>query len=108
MLLLPPPQVNNAGILPLEWTREAFDRCLSTNVAGPVMLTEQLLPHMQQGGTVVMVSSGQVREAGRLADAGQWSPRLTVPVCCMPLHAPAACWQLCQPLPSVAASALHL
>jgi NAD(P)-dependent dehydrogenase (short-subunit alcohol dehydrogenase family) len=90
-MLLLRPQVNSAGILPLEWTRDAFDRCLSTNVAGPVMLTEQLLPQMQQGGTVVMVSSGEegrwmLAWRGR-GHAGRWWPRLTAPVCCMPQHA---------------------
>jgi NAD(P)-dependent dehydrogenase (short-subunit alcohol dehydrogenase family) len=63
-------QVNNAGILPLDWTPEAFGRCISTNVGGPVTLTEQLLPHMQQRGTVVMVSSGGELQRAPLACCG--------------------------------------
>jgi hypothetical protein len=55
------PQINNAGILPELWSRQALELCVATNVAGPVTLTQQLLPHMAQGSTVVMVSSGERR-----------------------------------------------
>jgi NAD(P)-dependent dehydrogenase (short-subunit alcohol dehydrogenase family) len=59
-------QVNNAGILPKDWTAQAFEQCIATNVVGPIQLSQQLLPHMAKGSAVVMVSSG-----GALA----WIPR---------------------------------
>lgn len=55
--------VNNAGIYPREWSKEVFDRAISTNYKGPLLLTEKLLPYLAPGATIVMVSS----EAGCLS-----------------------------------------
>jgi NAD(P)-dependent dehydrogenase (short-subunit alcohol dehydrogenase family) len=39
-------------------SREAFDRVMATNVAGPVELTQGLLPFLRrQGGSIVMIGS---------------------------------------------------
>lgn len=53
-------QVNNAGMLPKSWTAQEFEQCIATNVAGPIQLAQQLLPHMTQRCAVVMVSSGRL------------------------------------------------
>lgn len=51
-------QVNNAGVALPNWSQEHWSGNVATNAAGPVLLTQALLPAMSDGGTVVMVSSG--------------------------------------------------
>ncbi len=41
------------------WSQEHWSSNVATNAAGPVLLTQALLPAMSDGGTVVMVSSGE-------------------------------------------------
>jgi len=53
--------VNNGGIgggmTFADVTEEFFDEILNTNFKGPVFLTQQLLPIMEDGGNIVTVSS---------------------------------------------------
>lgn len=60
--------VNNAGVLPLErvLTDEGFELTFATNVLGPFLLTELLLPKLRQSdnGRVVMMSSGGMYSSG--------------------------------------------
>lgn len=50
--------VMNAGILVSEeWSREAYDRTLAVNTAGPCRLADALLPHLAPGALIVAVSS---------------------------------------------------
>jgi NAD(P)-dependent dehydrogenase (short-subunit alcohol dehydrogenase family) len=60
--------VNNAGIAMDGFNADVARRTIDTNVFGPLRVTEALLPLIQSGGAVVMVSSGM----GELAavDAG--------------------------------------
>ncbi len=54
--------INNAGVMPPEHqkTDEGFELIFATNVLGPFLLTELLLPKLRQSenGRVVMMSSG--------------------------------------------------
>lgn len=51
--------MNNAGILtPGVWDQATFDQTIKVNVAGPVQLSQALLPLLSPGALVVMVSSG--------------------------------------------------
>jgi NAD(P)-dependent dehydrogenase (short-subunit alcohol dehydrogenase family) len=50
--------VMNAGILVREeWSRQAYDRTLAVNTAGPCRLADALLPHLAPGALIVAVSS---------------------------------------------------
>ncbi|OGX90041.1 SDR family NAD(P)-dependent oxidoreductase [Hymenobacter coccineus] len=53
--------VNNAGAAPDVFAvapdRAAFAQTLDTNVTGTVFLTEPLLPHLNEGGQVIFISS---------------------------------------------------
>lgn len=51
------PQINNAGVLVLEWTKENFDKTIQTNLSGPVLLTRALEPHFNNGALIINVSS---------------------------------------------------
>lgn len=50
--------VNNAGVAIDGFNEEIARRTIDTNFYGPMRLTEELLPLMPQGATIVMVSSG--------------------------------------------------
>jgi NAD(P)-dependent dehydrogenase (short-subunit alcohol dehydrogenase family) len=60
--------VNNAGVLPTERkkTDEGFELTFATNVLGPFLLTELLLPKLRESdnGRVVMMSSGGMYSSG--------------------------------------------
>jgi NAD(P)-dependent dehydrogenase (short-subunit alcohol dehydrogenase family) len=60
--------INNAGVLPLERiiTDEGFELTFATNVLGPFLLTELLLPKLRKSpaGRVVMMSSGGMYSSG--------------------------------------------
>ena len=59
--------VNNAGIglhTPIgEATEEQFDRLMNVHLKSVLFLTQALLPHMQDGGGVINISSGLARFA---------------------------------------------
>jgi NAD(P)-dependent dehydrogenase (short-subunit alcohol dehydrogenase family) len=51
--------VNNAGILFTKtWSEEAYSKTMAVNVAGPVAISQALLPLLAPGALIVMVSSG--------------------------------------------------
>jgi NAD(P)-dependent dehydrogenase (short-subunit alcohol dehydrogenase family) len=52
--------VNNAGIFPhgAKKNGQGWDLAYATNHLGPLVLTEELMPHMPDGGNVVFVVSG--------------------------------------------------
>lgn len=52
--------VHNAGVLPdtLRHTRQGLELTLATNLVGPTLLTELLLPRMPAGARVLHVTSG--------------------------------------------------
>ena len=60
--------INNAGVLPPErqHTEEGFELTFATNVIGPFLLTELLLPKLRKSpaGRVVMMSSGGMYSSG--------------------------------------------
>ena len=60
--------INNAGVLPRErsHTDEGFELTFATNVLGPFLLTELLLPKLRKSpaGRVVMMSSGGMYSSG--------------------------------------------
>ena len=65
--------INNAGVMPpeREQTPEGFELTFATNVLGPFLLTELLLPRISESaeGRVVMMSSGGMYSTGfRLRD----------------------------------------
>eukprot|EP00210_Caulerpa_lentillifera_P006586 g6291.t1 len=68
--------INNAGVMKKEWNKESFEFCLTTNLHGPMELTEKLVPYLAHGSRVVMVSSGLANSVpsssfyGKLAKAG--------------------------------------
>lgn len=57
--------VNNAGVgatIPIsEVTEEDFDRLLNIHFKSVYFLTQQLLPHLNDGGGVIFISSGTTR-----------------------------------------------
>ena len=57
--------VNNAGVYPLgglaDTTEEIWDEALSVNLKGPFLLTQKLLPLIEDGGRILNVSSGLAR-----------------------------------------------
>jgi NAD(P)-dependent dehydrogenase (short-subunit alcohol dehydrogenase family) len=54
-------QVNNAGILVRQtWDKETYDNTLSVNTAGPVLLSQALLPLLAPGALIVNVSSSEL------------------------------------------------
>lgn len=59
--------LNNAGTggpMPFaEMTEEYFDRIMNTNYAGPVFLTQKLVPFMEDGGRIVNTSSSSSRQS---------------------------------------------
>lgn len=54
--------INNAGMLVPqklgEWTSDAFNRTFATNITGPAMLMQSMLPFLSEGSKVINVSSG--------------------------------------------------
>jgi len=56
--------VNNAGISMDGFNAEVALRTVDVNFFGPLRITEALLPLIQDGGTIVMVSSGMGELAG--------------------------------------------
>jgi NAD(P)-dependent dehydrogenase (short-subunit alcohol dehydrogenase family) len=60
--------INNAGVMPPERrkTDEGFELTFATNVLGPFLLTELLLPKLRQSGSgrVVLMSSGGMYTSG--------------------------------------------
>jgi NAD(P)-dependent dehydrogenase (short-subunit alcohol dehydrogenase family) len=56
--------VNNAGIAMNGFNAEVARRTVDVNFLGPLRVTEALLPMIQAGGTIVMVSSGMGELAG--------------------------------------------
>ncbi len=60
--------INNAGVMPAErqMTDEGFELTFATNVLGPFLLTELLLPRISESddGRVVMMSSGGMYSTG--------------------------------------------
>lgn len=59
--------INNAGIGHyaniVDTTEDAFDRLMRIHLKGPFFLTQKLLPLMQDGGSILNVSSGLARFA---------------------------------------------
>jgi len=57
--------INNAGIgatIPIpEVTEEAFDNLLNVHYKGAYFLTQKALPHINDGGSVIFISSGTTR-----------------------------------------------
>lgn len=57
--------VNNAGnglfANFTDATEDQFDSLMATHLRGPIFLTQKLLPHMEDGGRILNVSSGFVR-----------------------------------------------
>jgi NAD(P)-dependent dehydrogenase (short-subunit alcohol dehydrogenase family) len=56
--------VNNAGIAMKGFNAEVARRTLDVNFFGALALTDAMLPHLRDGGTIVMVSSGVGELAG--------------------------------------------
>jgi NAD(P)-dependent dehydrogenase (short-subunit alcohol dehydrogenase family) len=57
-------QVNNAGILVRQtWDKETYDNTLAVNTAGPVLLSQALLPLLAPGALIVNVSSSEQTSA---------------------------------------------
>lgn len=60
--------INNAGVMPQEreHTEEGFELTFATNLLGPYLLTELLLPRLREGERprVVMMSSGGMYSSG--------------------------------------------
>ncbi|KAF6266436.1 hypothetical protein COO60DRAFT_1474854 [Scenedesmus sp. NREL 46B-D3] len=51
--------INNAGILVRQvWDKETYDSTLAVNTAGPVLLSQALLPLLAPGACIINVSSG--------------------------------------------------
>ncbi|CZR55470.1 related to 3-oxoacyl-[acyl-carrier-protein] reductase [Phialocephala subalpina] len=50
-----------AGIMPLKelegLSEEEFDRVMSVNVKGPLFLTQKAIPHMKEGGRIILFST---------------------------------------------------
>jgi len=71
--------INNAGVLPNErsHTDEGFELTFATNVLGPFLLSELLLPKLRQSsnGRVVMMSSGGMYSSGFDLDDPQLEDR---------------------------------
>lgn len=71
--------INNAGVLPPErkHTDEGFELTFATNVLGPFLLSELLLPKLRQSsnGRVVMMSSGGMYSSGFDLDDPQLEDR---------------------------------
>ncbi len=67
--------INNAGVMPPEraHTDEGFELTFATNVLGPFLLTELLMPALRRsdGGRVVMMSSGGMYSSGFSLDDPQ-------------------------------------
>lgn len=59
--------INNAGVgatIPIaEVTEEDFDRLVNIHFKGVYFLTQKLLPHIQDGGRIINISSGTTRFA---------------------------------------------
>lgn len=75
--------VNNAAILEdhgediLKLNAEMLDRTLKANVNGPILVTQDFLPHLVKsptGGRIINVSSG----AGSLARMGTYAPAYSI------------------------------
>ncbi|MEW5309785.1 MAG: hypothetical protein WDW38_001645 [Sanguina aurantia] len=49
--------INNAGIMEKVWSKENFDRTMTTNVSGPVELVRALREQLKEGALVINVSS---------------------------------------------------
>ena len=75
--------INNAGVMPpeREHTDEGFELPFATNVLGPFLLTELLLPAMTRAdnGRVVMMSSGGMYSSGFSLDDPQLDRREYTP-----------------------------
>ncbi len=71
--------INNAGVMPPErrHTDEGFELTFATNVLGPFLLTELLLPRLRESenGRVVMMSSGGMYSSGFRLDDPQLEGR---------------------------------
>lgn len=71
--------INNAGVMPPERTQtaEGFELTFATNVLGPFLLTELLLPRLRESenGRVVMMSSGGMYSSGFKLDDPQLEGR---------------------------------
>jgi NAD(P)-dependent dehydrogenase (short-subunit alcohol dehydrogenase family) len=71
--------INNAGVMPPERrkTDEGFELTFATNVIGPFLLTELLLPRLRESenGRVVMMSSGGMYSSGFKLDDPQLEGR---------------------------------
>lgn len=71
--------INNAGVMPPErlQTDEGFELTFATNVLGPFLLTELLLPRLRESesGRVVMMSSGGMYSSGFKLDDPQLEHR---------------------------------
>ena len=71
--------INNAGVMPPErrHTDEGFELTFATNVLGPFLLTELLLPRLRESGNgrVVMMSSGGMYSSGFRLDDPQLEGR---------------------------------
>jgi NAD(P)-dependent dehydrogenase (short-subunit alcohol dehydrogenase family) len=61
--------VNNAGIALKGFNAEVARRTLDVNFFGALLVTDALLPHIRDGGTIVMVSSG-------MGEVSSLAPRL--------------------------------
>ena len=58
--------VHNAGVMPPVRTTspQGHEQTMAVHVLGPVLMTELLLPHLEDGARVVMVTSGGMYTAG--------------------------------------------
>lgn len=67
--------LNNAGVMPpeREYTEEGFELTFATNLIGPYLLTELLLPRLRAGNDprVIMMSSGGMYSSGFSLDDPQ-------------------------------------
>lgn len=45
------------------WDQPTYDTTLAVNIAGPIAVTQALLPHLADGALIIMVSSGEAKAA---------------------------------------------
>lgn len=71
--------VNNAGILMdkcniVEMPMEVLEKTVTANAYGPIMVIQNFLPLIKQGGRIINISSG----LGALHDMGSYSPAYSI------------------------------
>ncbi|EGD78192.1 short-chain dehydrogenase/reductase SDR [Salpingoeca rosetta] len=53
--------INNAGVFPMPWSQEVFDKAMNVNLRGPVRTMRAFAPLFTDGARVINVSSGYGR-----------------------------------------------